>query len=80
MDRVNISQFKATCLARLERVKRTGRPLLVTRRGEPMAEITPPSQPKADASWLGSLRSTGRITGDIVSPAADAQDWDALRP
>ena len=80
MDRVNISQFKATCLARLERVKRTGRPLLVTRRGEPMAEITPPSQPKTAASWLGSLRSTGRITGDIVSPAADAQDWDALRP
>ena len=78
VDTVSISQFKATCLARLERVRRTGRPLLVTRRGEPIAEITPPSRPARRASWLGALRATGRITGDIVSPALDADEWDAL--
>ena len=78
MDSISISKFKATCLARLETVKRTGRPLLITRRGEPIAEVTPPSPPKAFSGWLGSLRSTGRIAGDIVSPATVVGDWEAL--
>ncbi len=80
MDTVNISTFKATCLARLDKVKRTGRPLLVTRKGEPIAQINPPSPAKPRASWLGSLRSTGRIVGDIVSPAVSPEEWDVLRP
>ncbi len=78
MDSISISKFKATCLARLDTVKRTGRPLLITRRGEPIAEATPPSPPRASAGWLGSLRSTGRIVGDIVSPATPAKEWDVL--
>ncbi len=79
METVNISTFKATCLARLDRVKRTGRPLLVTRKGEPVAQINPPPPAQPKAGWLGSLQTTGRIVGDIVSPAATAQDWDVLR-
>jgi antitoxin (DNA-binding transcriptional repressor) of toxin-antitoxin stability system len=79
MDRVNISTFKATCLARLDRVKRTGRPLLVTRKGEPIAEIRPPSPSKRRARWLGSFSDTGRILGDVVAPAGAADDWEALR-
>jgi prevent-host-death family protein len=78
MDSISISKFKATCLARLDMVKRTGRPLLITRRGEPIAEVTPPSPPKALSGWLGSLRSTGRIVGDIVSPATAAEDWEVF--
>jgi len=79
MDTVNISTFKATCLARLDRVKRTGRSLLVTRKGEPIAEIHPPAPPRPRASWLGSLAGTGRIVGDVVSPAAAKDEWEALR-
>ena len=79
MDTVNISTFKATCLARLDKVKRTGRSLLVTRKGEPIAEIRPPSPSKPRARWLGSLSSTGRILGDVVSPAASADEWEVLR-
>lgn len=52
--------------------------LLITRRGEPIAEVTPPSPPRASSGWLGSLRSTGRIVGDIVSPATPAEDWEVL--
>jgi prevent-host-death family protein len=79
MDSVNISTFKATCLERLDRVKRTGRPLLVTRKGEPIAEIVPPSPPTHRGSWLGTLSTTGRIVGDIVSPASTEREWDVLR-
>jgi prevent-host-death family protein len=78
METVSISKLKATCLARLDKVKRTGQPLLVTRKGEPIAEVTPPSPPKVASGWLGSLESTGRIVGDIVSPATAVDDWEAL--
>ena len=72
-----ISEFKATCLAVLERVRRTGATVVVTRRGEPIAEVVPPSVASAGEGWLGSMRGTATITGDIVMPASDAADWEA---
>ena len=74
-----ISKFKATCLAVLERVRRTKTPIQITRFGEPVAEVFPPSQPPRPEEWLGSMSSTGRIEGDIVSPAAEEADWEVLR-
>jgi len=75
-DEVPISKFKATCFALLRKVKRTGRPILVTRKGEPIAQIIPPPRSRGRKSWLGSLRTTGRITGDIVSPAVPEGEWE----
>jgi prevent-host-death family protein len=43
MESMAISEFKATCLAVLERVRRTKRPVLITRFGQPVAEVVPPS-------------------------------------
>ncbi len=77
-EKVTISKFKATCLALLNRVKKTGQPILVTRRGEPIAQIIPPPLPKRPESWLGSFQSTGKIVGDIISPVLDEKDWKAL--
>ena len=79
MERVPVSKFKATCLELLKRVKRTGRPILVTRRGEPIAQILPPPPPERPKAWLGSFRGTGRILGDILAPAASEEEWEALR-
>lgn len=78
-DEVTISKFKATCLALLAKVKRTGRPILVTRKGEPIAQIIPPPPPKKPESWLGSFSRTGRITGDIMSPPVAESEWEALQ-
>ena len=79
METIAISKFKATCLAVLERVRRTGKPVLVTRFGKPIAEITPPPPPTKPNRWLGNMRGTVRIVGDIVSPAVDEEDWEALQ-
>ena len=77
---MSISEFKATCLAVLERVRQTGRSVLITKRGEPIAEVVPPSPAAQGARWLGSMRDHGRIVGDIIAPAGDAGEWEALRP
>jgi prevent-host-death family protein len=79
MERMAISTFKAKCLSVLQRVKRTGKPVLVTRFGKPIAEVVPPSgRARADA-WIGSFQSRGRVVGDIVSPVVDEKDWEVLR-
>ena len=79
METIAISKFKAECLAILERVRRTGQPVLVTRFGEPVAEVGPPQVIGRSEGWLGSLREQGRINGDIVAPASTEEEWEALR-
>jgi prevent-host-death family protein len=69
MDKVSISEFKATCFALLARVKRTKKPILVLRKGEPIAQVIPPPPPFMPRSWLGSFSSSGEILGDIINPA-----------
>jgi len=78
MEVINISQFKATCLAVLDKVKRTGQSVVVTRRGMPIATIDPPPIPESKKSWIGSFRSKGEIVGDIVSPVIDENVWGVL--
>ncbi len=73
-----ISKFKATCLAVLKRVGRTGRPILITRRGEPIAEVIPPRPPVRESGWLGSMAAEASVTGDIVEPVAPSDEWEAL--
>jgi len=79
MEEIAISKFKATCLSVLERVRKTGKPILVTRFGQPVAEVVPPSVAKPAERKLGTMRGTFDIVGDIVSPASDEDDWEVLR-
>lgn len=78
MEEMAISQFKATCLAVLERVGRTGKPVRVTRFGKPVAEIVAPSPDRRAERILGGMKGTGKILGDIISPTTDPEDWDVI--
>lgn len=80
VEEIAISKFKATCLGVLEKVRKTRQPVRVTRFGQPVAEIVPPSTPERSGTWLGSMRDRGRIVADIVEPAAAAEDWEVLNP
>jgi prevent-host-death family protein len=79
IETMSISHFKATCLSVLENVRQTGQSVRVTRRGQPMAEIVPVASAGNDTTWLGSLRGTIRVYGDIVSLVSHTDDWEALR-
>lgn len=39
---------------------------------------TPPTAPQP-AEWIGSMKGTVKILGDIVSPANEESDWEVLR-
>ena len=79
MEAIAISKFKATCLAVLERVRRTGEPILVTRRGAPVAQVLPPPEPDAaETSAFGCMKSSVEIEGDIVEPLP-SEVWEAMK-
>lgn len=67
MREIAISKFKATCLAVLEEVRRTGAPVLITRFGKPVAEVVPPKTPQKKRQ-LGTMRDSFEVIGDIVGP------------
>lgn len=79
MKDVAISEFKAKCLALLEQVNNTKTPIRITRFGKPIAEVVPPSPMQESKDWLGSLRDSTDIVGDIVSPVVEESDWEAAR-
>ena len=79
MEEIAISEFKAKCLALLERVRKTNRPIRITRFGKPVAEVVPPSPVAEPGDWLGSMSDTMEIVGDIVSPVVEESDLEALR-
>ena len=79
METIAVSKFKATCLAVLQRVKKTGRPILVTRFGHPIAEVVPPRPSTPEEEWLGCMRGRVEITGDVVGPAVEAEAWKVNR-
>ena len=33
----------------------------------------------SETSWLGCMAGTGKIVGDIVGPASEFSDWEALQ-
>lgn len=80
VQQIAISDFKATCLSVLARVRRTGQPVLVTRRGEPIAQVIPPPPDTRPQSWIGCMAGKARIVGDVIAPAAGESEWEALQP
>jgi len=75
MKEVAISEFRAKCLRFLEEVRKTRKPIRVTRFGKPVAEVVPPSLGKPASRQLGSMVEMGKILGDIVGPTGSLDDW-----
>jgi prevent-host-death family protein len=75
MEEIAASKFKVHCLSVIERVRKTRKPVRVTRYGKPVAEIVPLPAPKYPKRWLGDMAGTVEILGDIISPSTDPDEW-----
>lgn len=74
-------EFKAKCLAVMNEVNSTGKAVLITKRGKPLARIVSTGEEPARESpeaIFGSLRHMGIITGDIVSSEFTDEEWDRM--
>jgi prevent-host-death family protein len=72
---IKASEFKAKCLAMLDEVERTRQPVVITKRGKPVAKLVPHNAPQK--SLFGVLKGRVEIIGDIISPID--VEWDALK-
>jgi prevent-host-death family protein len=72
---VKASEFKAKCLALMDEVARSGKGVVITKNGKPVAELVP--HRPATGNALGILKDELFITGDIISPID--VEWDALK-
>src|SRR5271165_1051474 len=76
-------EFKAKCLAIMDEVNETGRPLVVTKRGEPVIEVFPARNGKKKKdNFIGRLEGIMKINGgpdDLIKPIFPLEDWDMLK-
>jgi prevent-host-death family protein len=72
---IKASEFKAKCLALMDEVARTGERVVITKNGEPIAELGP--HRKKPKTLSGLLKDDLIITGDIMSPID--VEWDAMK-
>jgi prevent-host-death family protein len=69
-------QFKATCLAVMDEVQKTGREIIVTKRGKPVAKMV--SLEPAKDEIFGFLKGKIKFKGNIVKPAMTLREWGNL--
>jgi prevent-host-death family protein len=72
---IKASEFKAKCLAVLDEVERSRQPVVITKRGKPIAELVPHRAKKREL-W-GILKDELFIEGDIISPID--VEWEARK-
>ncbi len=75
MKTVKASEFKAKCLRLMDEVAETGKPLVITKNGKPVAQLGPvvARPPTLAGAHAGKIR----ILGDIIAPLDE--DWEAAR-
>jgi prevent-host-death family protein len=66
MKKIGAGEFKARCLTLMENVRSTREPLIITKRGKPVAKLVPVDDDKND--FIGRLEGEFRVVGDIESP------------
>jgi prevent-host-death family protein len=77
MRKISAGRFKNHCLTILDEVRATRNPVLITKRGRPVAKLVP-----ADSSrdnFIGRLEGRFKVAGDIESPVEPPESWEVLR-
>ena len=71
---ISAAQFKAKCLKLIHEVAATREPLIITKRGKPLAKLVP-IEDETLTPLFGYMKGTVEILGDIVNVPHDA--WAA---
>ena len=73
MKTIPAAVFKAQCLTLMEDVRSTKRPLIITKRGNPVAKLVPMDEPTDD--FIGRLKGVFEVVGDLDADAPEA--WES---
>jgi prevent-host-death family protein len=73
MQKIPAAQFKSQCLAVMDQVAESGRPVIVTKHGKPVVQIIRVESNEDEI--FGFLAGKGRIVGDIEN-TIPVSDWN----
>lgn len=76
---IGSAEFKASCLRIIDQINRDRQAVVITRRGNPVARLTPIDRPGAKGSIIGAMKGSVLRYDDPFAPAAAPSDWDAAR-
>ena len=68
--KVAATAFKTNCLKLMTRVAKTHQPVVITKRGVPVAQLV--AAEAAPESLFGYMRGTVTVTGDIIAPLKES--------
>jgi len=66
---VAATEFKANCLRLMDEVAQQRRPIIITKRGKPVAKLVPVEEKVIDL--FGRMAGSIKICGDIINPIED---------
>ena len=77
---ISVTQFRSHCLELIRQLESGGEGVLITRRGKPVARLTPPSSPSAPGQppWE-ALRGSGLLQAEPEDGVLEALSFEALR-
>lgn len=76
---VAAAEFKATCLRLIEEMNEDGQPITITKRGRPVAVLSPVSGTTEKKGIVGVMKGSVLRYDDPFAPAIDPEEWDALK-
>jgi prevent-host-death family protein len=77
MKKMPAGEFKARCLRVMEDVKTYRAPVVITKKGRPVAKLVPADDQPENA--FGCMAGTAEITGDLEAPIVPLRAWKARK-
>jgi len=71
---ISAAEFKAKCLKLMDQISRTGKPIVITKRGKPVAKLVP-ATPAPRKPLFGCMAGTVTYEGDLLAPLD--VEWEA---
>ena len=76
---VGAAEFKAKCLNLIEQMGADGESITITKRGKPVAVLSPVQDAVGKTSIIGAMKGSVLAYDDPFSPVVPGEDWDAGR-
>lgn len=76
---IGSADFKANCLKIIDRVNKDKQPVTITKRGTPVARLSPIDDRQRKGSIVGAMKGSVLRYDDPFAPSTETSDWNAMR-
>lgn len=74
---IGAAEFRNSCLQILDQMTQDREPVTITKRGQPVAVLSPADEPSPRKALFGALAGTVLRYDEPTAPVIDPGSWDA---